>query len=57
VKTLTDVILEDDGKYIQYHIPDKHPAIVHIKKGGTIRVKRADTTLIEKAVRQLTRQI
>lgn len=54
---MTDVILEDDGKYIQYHIPDKHPAIVHIKKGGTIRVKRADTTLVEKAVRQLTRQI
>jgi hypothetical protein len=26
-----------------YYIRDNHPAIVHVRAGGTIEVKRADT--------------
>ena len=54
---MTDVILERDGQYIHYYIDDKHPAIVHIRRGSSIRVKRADTiTPIEQAIRAITRR-
>lgn len=39
----TDVIVEKDGEYLHYYIADNHPAVVHVRAGGTIRVKRADT--------------
>jgi hypothetical protein len=46
--------LEKDGEYIHYYIADNHPAVVHIRKGGTIRVKRADTvTPIKNAISRL----
>jgi hypothetical protein len=52
--TTTDVILEKNGEYIHYYITDNHPAIVHIRVGGTIRVKRADTiTPIKNAIARL----
>jgi hypothetical protein len=48
----TDVIVEKEGgETIHYYIADNHPAIVHIRVGGTIRVKRADTiTPIKNAI-------
>jgi hypothetical protein len=50
----TDVILEKDGEYIHYYIADNHPAIVHVRKGSSIRVKRADTiTPVEGAIKAL----
>jgi hypothetical protein len=50
----TDVILEKDGEYIHYYIADNHPAIVHIRKGSSMRVKRADTiTPVEQAIKAL----
>jgi hypothetical protein len=39
----TDVIVEKDGEYLHYYIADNHPAVVHVRTGGTIRIKRADT--------------
>jgi hypothetical protein len=51
---MTDVIIEKDDKCIHYYIRDNHPAIVHVKVGGTIRVKRADTiTPVKRAIASL----
>jgi hypothetical protein len=54
----TDVIVEkEDGEQIHYYIADNHPAIVHIRVGGTVRVKRADTiTPIKRAIMSLTKK-
>jgi hypothetical protein len=50
----TDVIIEKDGEQIHYYIRDNHPAIVHVRVGGTMRVKRADTiTPIKNAIAAL----
>ena len=54
---MTDVIVENDGQSIHYYIADNHPAIVHIKVGGTVRVRKADTiTPIKQAITSLIRK-
>jgi hypothetical protein len=54
---MTDVIVEKDGRSMHYYIADNHPAIVHIRVGGTIRVRKADTiTPIKQAITSLVRK-
>ena len=54
---MTDVIVENDGQSIHYYIADNYPAIVHIRVGGTIIVKKADTiTLMKKAIDSLMKR-
>jgi len=51
---MTDVIIEKDGQSIHYYIRDNHPAIVHVRVGETMRVKRADTiTPVKRAIASL----
>jgi hypothetical protein len=51
---MTDVIVEKDDKCIHYYIRDNHPAIVHVRVGETMRVKRADTiTPVKRAIASL----
>lgn len=39
---MTDIIVESkDGKRIHQYIMDDWPAIVYVRPGGTIRVKRS----------------
>jgi len=54
---MTDVIVEKNGQSIHYYIADNHPARVHIKVGGTVRVRKADTiTPIKQAITSLIRK-
>jgi hypothetical protein len=49
---MTDVIVESkEGKRIHHYIADNHPAIVYIKEGGTIRVRKADLTPEQQALK------
>jgi hypothetical protein len=49
---MTDVIVESrEGRRIHHFIPDNHPAIVYVKEDGTFRVKAADLTPEQQALR------
>ncbi|MEM2455179.1 MAG: hypothetical protein QXN21_04480 [Candidatus Bathyarchaeia archaeon] len=42
---MTDIIVEDEkGGRMHFYIDDNWPAIVYVRKDGTIRVKKADLT-------------
>lgn len=49
---MTDVIVEtQEGKRIHHLIPDNYPAVVYVRQRGTIRVKKADLTPEQEALR------
>ncbi|MEM3484785.1 MAG: hypothetical protein QXI12_04115 [Candidatus Methanomethyliaceae archaeon] len=55
---MTDIIFKtEDGKLIHKYIDDKHPAIVYISVGGTIRVKRNEAQSLEERVVRTVRSI
>jgi len=53
----TDVIVEkEDGVTTHYYIDDDHPAIVYIKVGGTVRVKRSSAFFqLKSAAKEIAR--
>jgi len=51
---MTDVILQDkQGQRTHYFVGDNRPAIVYVRKDGTLRVRRLSRHLEERLVKLL----